>query len=122
MMTTGIISSSQILETKRWDAPYNLAYKEHKETLDELLASMTLDELVEAAQDLPYDAECARVQSGNTRKAYSQWKPDELGLYLILMHKKGHIAGARVSIRNQAAAAEARLSALMTTLGPRNNT
>ncbi len=92
-METAIISSQQLQETGRWDAPFNIQYQKYRESLLALLASATRDQLLAAAKAIPFNDQAARVRGGSTRASvWDRWTDQELGLYLLQLQDSGEIA------------------------------
>jgi hypothetical protein len=108
-MKCAVISSKQLRETGRWDAAYNIAYREYWEELPRLLAKGK-ESLITAAKSLPFDHSSAGVRRGNFREGhFERWTPEELALYLLQIRDKGMLGEVAESVRVEM---QARLDAI----------
>lgn len=58
---TAVVSASELARQGRWDAQYHVLLAEHKELAEDLHATLTEDELIRLAADLPFNQDAANA-------------------------------------------------------------
>lgn len=87
-MKHAVISSSQLSETGRWDARYNIAYAENKEAVDKVLARFLgpvgKQRMLDLACSAPRSAVACHYVCKRPHQELASFSAQELALYLVL--------------------------------------